>query len=328
MKFTSLILLLLVFLSCDSTNTVTITGTVTNPVDYSLILNLPCSQDTITIMSDGSFRVSFSLDNPSRVTIQGGKGWIGLYLIPGSELNINFDGKELNKYNCEKVNITGNDVEASQFLLDSRKELNANRPSINRYELSAKEFDKIQTQYIEELNQSIDKFEATNPDLKEFIDMERMEVRLIQWQNYDFYSRRINTKQQDTIPLLTKFKSYANTIPLDNYEMFTKLGNYKFFVTSQYERKFNSILNAEGLHYGTPEFTSKKIDLIKKLDVPQIVKDELGYKMIEVFPGYNNDIFAINEPDSSSLEIIKTRYSEIINNEKYIKEFEKYLSKN
>ncbi len=326
MKFISSILLLLVVISCSKTNTVTITGKVTNPTDSTIFLsvgNNP-SIDTISILAnDGSFITAIKVEEPSRASLKHGCGWMELYLVPGSSINLNFDGKELNNHKRENITLSGKGNEGSQFLLDYS--ILSSKRDIGRHVLSPLEFDKIEKQYLQKLNNRINEFESSNPEEKELSNIKRMNTKILSWNHYKFYLERFKDNNIDTIPGLRKIKTYAdsitNSIPIDNYGMFKESGDYQHFVCSHYLEKFQSKLNKEGLSFIDAEYTNKKIDLIKKLNVPQIVKDELGYWMIK--PYLQNDAFFIREPDEKCLKIIKMRYFEIVTNEKYIQEFKK-----
>ncbi|MCU4163541.1 TlpA family protein disulfide reductase [Carboxylicivirga caseinilyticus] len=320
MKFVYFILFILALASCNTNNTVKITGTITNPDGDVITLNVPfkTSRDTIaTIQEDGTFKAELEITKPYMATIINGDAFVKLNLVPGSVLNISFDGTELKSGKTENVTIEGEGSESSILLLELRNiQPEENIKALLAY--PAPEFDSKVTSHIQTITDKIDEFESSNPGYESLTEILRLEqkVALAQYYNY-FVMYHARFAPNDTLPVPEEFKTFVDAIATDNYDAFELSRQYKGFVVDQTMSAIDDKLTQDGVAEGSIAYTSKLFDAVVAMEVPQIVKDEMGNRMLGSYT---------YEPDSIK-EVMKTRYTEIIKNEEYTNEFKALLAK-
>nr|WP_321450724.1 TlpA disulfide reductase family protein [uncultured Carboxylicivirga sp.] len=319
MKFIYFILPVLLLASCTQKNTVSISGKITNPDSEVVTLDIPYlqTQDTIaTLAEDGSFKASIELTEAHMATLINGDAYLKLNLVPGAELSINMDAKELKEGKAQDVTIEGSNSESSLLLLDIRNaDTNNNLRAL--LGLPTNEFDEQVSKDAQLISSKIDEFEVANTGYETFLEMLRLEQKVLLAQKYDYfvmYHGRF--APNDTLPVPENYKTFSDAIPTDNYNGFKEVRAYTQFVVNKHTSNIFDQIKTEGIDEESAEFISKEIDAIKSLEAPQMVKDELGNRLLGSYT---------YQPDSIK-EVMKTRYPEIITNTKYIKAFNELLA--
>ncbi|MBS2097683.1 TlpA family protein disulfide reductase [Carboxylicivirga linearis] len=314
MRLTFFILSVLLLASCSNNNTITLSGVITNPDSNVITLNIPYTQthDTIaTLAEDGTFKATIEISKPHMANLINGDAYLKLNLVPGANLNIKFDGIELKSGKAANVTITGEGSESSSLLLNMRNaDTNNNLRAV--LSLPTAEFEETVTSDAMLLSKMIEEFESSNPGNDTFIEMLRLEQKVLLAQKYDYFVMyHARFAPNDTLPIPEEYKTFSATIPTDNYEAFKEIRVYQQFVVNEHTSKIENQIKEEEIEERSAEFVNREIDIIKTLEVPQIVKDELGNRLLGSYT---------YQPDSIK-NIMKERYTEIITNKKYTKAF-------
>lgn len=320
MKNIFFIVTVFILASCTPKNSITLTGKITNPDSDVILLDIPhdYSKDTIaTLAEDGTFLCKVDIKEAHMANFINGKAYLQLYLVPGAELNIQFDGIQLKDEKLDEAELTGKKSESSNLLLNIRK-IKPEEGLKALLALPAPEFEDKVTKNAQAINEKINKYESNYPNQKNFISLVRINQDVQLAQKYDYfvmYHSRFSPN--DTIPVPEKFASFSDAIALDNYDAFKEIRPYQYFVVQKLTSNLSSDIEASGLKRNTSAYTNKQFDAITALEVPQEVKDEMGNRMLGSYT-YTSD---------SVKTIMRNRYKEIIANPKYIAEFESLLAK-
>ena len=319
MRLAFFFLSVLIFASCSNNSTITFSGVITNPDSNVITLNIPYSQthDTIaTIAKDGSFKATIEISDPHIANLLNGDAYLKLNLVPGAKLNIKFDGTELKSGKADNVTITGDGSESSALLLNMRNaDTNNNLRAV--LALPADEFEKTVTTDAMLLSKMIEEFESSNPGNETFLEMLQLEQKVLLAQKYDYFVMyHARFAPNDTLPIPEEYKTFSETIATDNYEAFKEIRVYQQFVINEHTSKVENQIKDEGINERSAEFVNREIDVIKTLEVPQIVKDELGNRLLGSYT---------YQPDSIK-DVMKERYTEIITNKKYTEAFTDLLA--
>jgi thiol-disulfide isomerase/thioredoxin len=182
----------------------------------------------------------------------------------------------------------------------------------------APKFDKIVSTNAKAINDKITEYEETYPNDKAFIEKVRLSQKVRLAQNYEFFTMyHARLAPQDTIPIPEEFKTYGNAIPLDNSDAFREINGYKSFVVDKHMTSIDDKLRAENIKEHSVEFRTAQIDAIVALNIPQLVKDELGNRILGSYTYEDDKVKAV----------LKSRYKEIISNPEYTSKFEELLTK-
>jgi len=319
MKFTYFILLALILFSCSNDNKVIITGTITNPDSDIITLDIPYlqSRDTIaTLDKDGSFTTSIKLNEAHMANLINGDAYLKLNLIPGAKLNIKFDGIELKSNKSDNVVITGVGSESSAFLLEMRN-ANTNENLRALLALPTAEFDSIVFADAQLLGNKIDEYESAHSDSETFVKMLRLRQQVLLAQKYDYFIMyHARFAPNDTLPIPENYITYSEAIPTDNYEGFKEVRAYQQYVINEHTSNIENQIKQEGIEDRSVDFISREFELIKALEVPQMVKDELGNRLLGSYT---------YQPDSIK-DVMKEQYANIIAKAEYIQAFKNLLA--
>ncbi len=320
MKTVLFVMSIVLLASCTPSNTVTLSGKISNPQSDVLTVRVPYLDlnDTIaTLGEDGTFTGTLISEAAHLGYIINGQAAIRVNLKPGSNLHLEFDCEELKEGKMENVVISGEGSESTKFLV----ELAQIKPEDDMRTLlshPAPKFDEIVSSNAKAINEKIAEYEEAYPKDKEFIEKVRLNEKVNLAQDYEYFTMyHARLAPGDTIPIPEDYKTYGDAIPLDKYEAFKEINAYKSFVVNKHMTAIEDGLKADNIKKRTVAFTSAQVDAIVALEVPQEVKDELGNRMLGSY----------TYEDDSVKTVLKTRYKEIISNEKYTSTFEELLAK-
>ncbi|MCU4174780.1 redoxin family protein [Carboxylicivirga sp. N1Y90] len=320
MKNILFILSLVLLAACTTNNTVTITGKITNPESDAVVLRVSYNStvDTIaTLIDDGTFSATINTVDERLAYLSNGKSAIRINLKPGTSMHIEFDGNELKTGNKEKLVVSGEGIESTTLLLELSK-INPIEDMRTLLSYPAPKFEEVVTSNAKAITDKISAYEVAYPDDIAFIEKIKLNEKVMLAQDYEYFTMyHGRLAPQDTVPIPEAFKTYGDVIPLDQYEVFKEINAYKSFVVNKHMSNIDTKLEKQNLEPRTVAFTDAKFSAILSLEIPQLVKDELGNRMLGSYT-YEKD---------SIKTILKSRYKEIITNEKYTSTFEELLTK-
>lgn len=319
MKNLFLLISVFILIACNQNKSITITGKITNPDSDVITLDLPYNhtKDTIaTIAEDGSFSANIEITEAHLANFINGDAYLQLHLIPGSTLDIRFDGIKLKKGELAEVLISGNGSANSNLLLEIRG-IKPDEDLRTLLALPAPIFENKVTKPAQSISEKLNDYELAYPDQKKFIEMLHLEQKVQLAQKYDYFVMyHSRFAPNDTLPVPEEYKTFTDAIPTDHYEAFKEIRSYQYFLVNQQIEGIETQLKENGLNNGSVDYTNKQFDAIAALNIPQMVKDEIGNRLLGSYT---------YEPDSIK-KVMKSRYSEIILNEKYTKAFKDLLA--
>jgi len=321
-KFSILIVFAFVLFACTKEKTVTISGTITNPLAETIVVqNLYLDQkDTIDLTEDGSFlvqmKVQMKIDKEYVAYLWNGNLPITLYLIPGADIHLNFDGEDFAKNPVSGSAVSGEKSAATKLLvniqdIDLRLSVPLMKMPVDSF---AMKVDSIKAL----IDNEIESFSAENKLSQQFIDVVKLieQVKIGSYcDNYINYHPQFAAEDTTTIP--DSFQENIDAIPLENVEKYIGIRDYKSFITAHFQKEMQKSLKADTtLSRGSVAYYDKTIDAILALPAPKDVKESIGYSLVASYSYM---------PDSIQ-QLIKERYKEIISKEIYVSQFEKTLA--
>lgn len=317
-KFSILILFALVLFACKKEKPVTISGKITNPLKETIVVqNLFLDQsDTLNLAEDGSFLLQKKIDREYVAYLWNENLPITLYLIPGADIQLNFDADDFAKNPVSGSAVSGEKSAATKLLV-SIQDIGL-QLSVQLMKTPVDSFVMKVDSVRALIDTEIESILAENTLSKEFVNV----VKLIEqikiggfYDNYIQYHPRFAPDDTTSIP--SSFQEYIDAIPLDNVEKYIGIRDYKSFITMHYQKEMQKSVKADTtLKPGSIAYYDKTIDAILALQAPEEVKESIGYSLVSSYSYM---------PDSLQ-QLIKKRYKEIISKESYISEFEKTVA--
>jgi thiol-disulfide isomerase/thioredoxin len=321
MKKLVYLLAIVVLASCAMNNsTVTVSGKITNPLADVVTVYVPYTGETdtiATIAEDGSFIGSMDVPTAYFGTIQNGKLRLNAYLKPGATIHIECDGDEVKTGNQEGVVITGEGSTATAFL-QTLSQIQIPEDMRTLLGMKAETFQSKVEENYKSITDHITNFSKENKGYEQFVEKVDLLEKIKYAEKYDYftmYHKRL--APQDTAPIPEDFKGKSDDIPVDNYEYAKELSAYKYFVLRQLQSQIGERIKDAGHKRGTIAYTNSEFDEIVALNVPQILKDELGNQVVGSYT-YSED---------SIQSLMKERYAEVIMKQEYIDAFEGLVEK-
>ncbi|MDB4582211.1 TlpA family protein disulfide reductase [Draconibacterium sp.] len=306
----SFILITFIAFACHKSNTVMVSGKITNPADEStgIRINYFDRNDTITVNPNGTFYAELALEEEHLAWFDHGRYSIPLYLVPGAKIKLEFDAKESEGWIYSNAKITGKKSAASAFLYSL--DLRLNKPL--REELAEMKVDSFVTT-IKNLDQStsseIEKFIANDSPSDKFIERITLKQKVkLAHKYFDFTRYHPNDD-----PIAAYLQGYLDEIPLNDEENCKEISEYSYFLYQYHDNIIDKKMEGSGLYKETAVYINKLADEIIALDVPQEIKDDIGEWNFSVF---------YKRPDSLR-QVYRARYGDVVKNQEYVDRFEK-----
>ena len=318
-KVSLFVLIAFLISSCTKTEPVTITGKITNSAQKTALLRVDYLDltDTLTLAEDGTFSAEIMLDEEHLATFNDGNFIFTLYLTPGATINLEYDVEAVKNGNSS-TRITGEGSEPSAFI-DEMEDNSMKYGIMELLKMPVNSFTMVMAAEDKKWSDAIDTFKLENEPSEKFIKLITLKGKIDLAQKYNYYIRLHNRyAPADTTPIPEAFQAYVDEIPLDDYEAFKELRDYKFYVISGIQQEIsNSLLEDTTLVRGSEAFYNASIDKVVALDVPEEVKNEIG----------NSTLSSYSYMPDSIQAIYRTRYKELLTKEAYLNSFEDIVAK-
>ncbi|WP_340112054.1 TlpA disulfide reductase family protein [Maribellus mangrovi] len=318
-KIALFVLIAFVAYSCTKTEPVTISGKITNSNQKTVLLHIDVLDltDTLTLAEDGTFSTQLNLDEEHLATLNDGNFIFTLFLTPGATINIDYDVEAANKEETDAVQITGEGSEPSA-LIDKLENNSMNYGIVDLLKMPVDSFSMIMSEEDKKWSDAIEAFEVENNLSEKFVSLVSLKGKVDLAQKYNYYIRLHNRyAPADTTPIPVAFQAYVDEVPLDDYEAFNELRDYKFYVISGIQQEINAgLMEDSTLTRGSGAYYNASIDKVIALDVPEEVKNEIG----------NSTLSSYTYMPDSIQEIYRARYKELLTKDSYTKKFEEIVA--
>jgi thiol-disulfide isomerase/thioredoxin len=312
MKNLFILLFAISLFACQDSNQVKIRGTISNSDFTNLVFsNLSETyKDSIPLLEDGTFNGSLNLNKEGMFYLNND---VGIYLTPGSDLNVELDVKafddgidgylKMSGKGNDAANLVFNVLDNNYNYLKGAKELFVITP--DKFEISVEEFYNSNINLVDSV--------AENGELVTNGLVEKLKLLLAakRAEHYYTYSRvHKHYAKEDTSEIPEYFSIAVDSVSLTNAEAFNDFRQYRFYVIGRNRDKVNKTIQNEKLDFNSAAFINRFINLIAELDADQVVKDEIGKNLYHMYPRL---------PDSLA-KVVFERYPEIVKNKEYVAE--------
>lgn len=316
-----IIILIIVFIAiaiaCNKKNTIIVNGKITNPIDEptGLSINYFDRIDTIVVDTDGTFFAEIILDEEHLGWFGHGHYAIPLYLVPGANINLEFNAENSKGWRFIDAQITGEGSKASAFLYSL--DLKLKKPLREELvKMKVDSFAAIMNNIEQNTSGDIENFIANNSPSDKFIERIKLKQKVelaIKYLNFTKYHQYSNSQDK---PIPSFFQEYIDAIPLDDEENCKEISEYRYFLYQYHQDNIDKKMKASGLKRETVAYINQLADEIIALNAPQEIKDDIARWEFSVF---------YKRPDSLR-QVYRARYGDVVKNQEYIDEFEKAVA--
>ncbi|MEM6800317.1 MAG: TlpA disulfide reductase family protein [Bacteroidota bacterium] len=295
------------FLSAQETKQVTINGTIDPPVEETVvILNKDFQKLASAKVKEGSFTLSFKLEEASPIVFSHGEEIGNLFLEPGDEVELYLNPQEFD----ETLKLSGPGSEESnyllsKYLLEEKHELgfaDLNSKPLDDFLKTAKEINQIKQDHF---GAYIKSHSNLNSD---FLENEKFSLGLellSQKLTYPLRHKFLLKKEVEHLP--SDYYSFVDAIDLNDEKRYKINQDYANFISS-----YISVISTEegeDLAYLDGVFNHTKA----KISSPYIQESLLYLSLVEYLKYF----------DVAGTEKYVEDFKEIAKNEKYVKEINK-----
>ena len=255
-------------------------GIITNPRIAFIQVRTTGQGFKARVEKDGRFELPLTLKEPAYYDLLNGNRAIPIYIKPGSEMTVNFDGK--NPGNTMVFTGDGS-IENNYMQLKQRELGQIMRTNQQAYTLPEAEFMASMNQNLKKANDHLDQYIKSNPDIDEhFVALQRADAQYL-WadEHFSYPKYHVFYGKDPSYKPSAAFNAFKEKTELNNDALIASPNYQKYLIHYLYQKANDMVKADPTLEAKQNALTLANLKTVKDEFTGQKVKDYLTFSVFQ-----------------------------------------------